>query len=131
MAAAFVAIGSAATAAPLNPAYRAEEFEFYLTDLGAKLLVVGAGKDSPAIAVAQKLGVPIARLVAHPERGAGTFSLEFDGGRGTPKTSARRDAGRHRAGAAHLRHDLAAEDRAARAPQCCGVGGAISATRSR
>jgi acyl-CoA synthetase (AMP-forming)/AMP-acid ligase II len=85
MAAAFLAIGSAATAAPLNPTYRAEEFEFYLTDLGAKLLVVGAGKDTPAIGVAQKLGVPIARLVAHPERGAGTFSLEFDGGPGTPK----------------------------------------------
>ena len=81
MAAAFLGIGSAATAAPLNPSYRAEEFEFYLTDLGAKLLVVAAGKDSPAIGVAQKLGVPIARLVAHPERGAGTFSLQFEGDR--------------------------------------------------
>ena len=80
MAAAFLAIGSAATAAPLNPSYRAEEFEFYLTDLGAKLLVVAAGKDSPSIGVAQKLGVPIARLVAHPERGAGTFSLEYGAG---------------------------------------------------
>src|SRR5262245_27946279 len=40
MAAAFLAIGSAATAAPLNPSYRAEEFEFYLTDLRAKLLIV-------------------------------------------------------------------------------------------
>ena len=80
MAAAFLAIGSAATAAPLNPSYRAEEFEFYLTDLGAKLLVVAAGKDSPSIGVAQKLGVPIARLVAHPEHGAGTFSLEYGAG---------------------------------------------------
>src|SRR5258708_3538906 len=77
MAAAFLAIGCAATAAPLNPSYRAEEFEFYLTDLRAKLLVVGAGKDTPAIGVAQKLGVPIARLVAQPERGAGTFSLQY------------------------------------------------------
>src|SRR5262245_19862634 len=41
MAAAFLSVGSAATAAPLNPGYRAEEFEFYLTDLNAKLLVVG------------------------------------------------------------------------------------------
>src|SRR5438105_12651700 len=40
MAAAFLTIGSAATAAPLNPGYKAEEFEFYLTDLRAKLLVV-------------------------------------------------------------------------------------------
>ncbi len=77
MAAAFLAIGSAATAAPLNPSYRAEEFEFYLTDLNAKLLVVAKGKDSPAVGVAEKLGVPIARLVANPEKGAGSFDLEF------------------------------------------------------
>ena len=79
MAAAFLSIGAAATAAPLNPSYRAEEFEFYLTDLDAKLLVVAAGKDSPAVGVAQKLGVPIARLTPHPERGAGTFSLQSEG----------------------------------------------------
>jgi acyl-CoA synthetase (AMP-forming)/AMP-acid ligase II len=77
MAAAFLGIASAATAAPLNPSYRAEEFEFYLTDLNAKLLVVAQGKDSPAIGVAQKLGVPIARLVPTPEKGAGSFGLDF------------------------------------------------------
>src|SRR5579871_1390231 len=32
MAVAFLAIASGATAAPLNPSYRADEFEFYLTD---------------------------------------------------------------------------------------------------
>ena len=80
MAAAFLSIGSAATAAPLNPTYRAEEFEFYLSDLNARLLVTTAGKDSPAVGVAQKLGVPIARLTAHPERGAGTFTLSYEGG---------------------------------------------------
>ena len=79
MAAAFLGIGSAATAAPLNPSYRAEEFEFYLTDLNAKLLVVAQGKDSPAIGVAEKLGVPIARLVPTPEKGAGSFGLDFSG----------------------------------------------------
>jgi oxalate---CoA ligase len=78
MAAAFLSIASAATAAPLNPTYRAEEFEFYLTDLNAKLLIVAAGKDSPAVGVAEKLGIPIARLRAHPERGAGAFSLEWE-----------------------------------------------------
>ena len=82
MAAAFLGIGSAATAAPLNPTYRAEEFEFYLTDLNAKLLVVAQGKDSPAVGVAQKLGVPIARLVPTPEKGAGSFGLDFSGANG-------------------------------------------------
>ena len=77
MAAAFLTVGSAATAAPLNPGYRSDEFEFYLTDLRAKLLIVAKGKDSPSVEVATRLGVPIARLVPHPERGVGTFTLEF------------------------------------------------------
>jgi oxalate---CoA ligase len=77
MATAFLSIANAATAAPLNPTYRAEEFEFYLTDLRAKLLIVAQGKDSPSVQVADKLGIPIARLVAHPEHGAGSFDLEF------------------------------------------------------
>src|SRR5947199_4870470 len=84
MAAAFLGIGSAATAAPLNPSYRAEEFEFYLSDLGARLLIVAAGKDTPALGVARKLNIPIARLIARPERGVGTFTLEFANS-GTPK----------------------------------------------
>jgi acyl-CoA synthetase (AMP-forming)/AMP-acid ligase II len=77
MATAFLAIAAGPTAAPLNPGYRADEFEFYLTDLRAKLLVIAAGKETPAEGVANKLGVPIARLVAQPEKGAGTFTLEF------------------------------------------------------
>jgi acyl-CoA synthetase (AMP-forming)/AMP-acid ligase II len=77
MATAFLGIAAGATAAPLNPSYRADEFEFYLTDLRAKLLVVAAGTETPATAVATKLGVPIAHLVAHPSRGAGSFELDF------------------------------------------------------
>src|SRR4030095_14402694 len=38
MAVAFLVAGSAATCAPLNPAYRASEFDFYLNDLHAKAL---------------------------------------------------------------------------------------------
>ena len=77
MAVAFLSVASGATAAPLNPGYRAEEFEFYLTDLKPKLLVVAQGKSSPAIDVAAKLGISVSRLVAQPERAAGTFVLEF------------------------------------------------------
>ena len=43
MAAAFVTIAQSATTAPLNPAYREEEFEFYLEYLKARALVVAAG----------------------------------------------------------------------------------------
>ena len=80
MAAAFLGTAAGATAAPLNPAYRTEEFTFFLTDLRAKLLLVGRDARSPAIEVAEKLGVPVARLVTRAERGAGAFTLEFPGG---------------------------------------------------
>ena len=59
MAAAFVAIACGATTAPLNPAYRADEFDFYLSDLNAKALLIQQGMDSPARAVATALRIPI------------------------------------------------------------------------
>ena len=76
MAAAFVSIAAGATTAPLNPAYRADEFEFYLTDLKAKALIVESGSESPAREVAQKLGVPLVELVPQRGEGAGTFTLK-------------------------------------------------------
>jgi oxalate---CoA ligase len=75
MAACFIACASGVTSAPLNPAYRADEFEFYLNDLNAKALIVEHDSSSPAIAVAQRLGVRIIDLVAEPALGAGHFSL--------------------------------------------------------
>jgi len=75
MASAFLSVAAAAASAPLNPAYRADEFEFYLNDLQARGLIVEAGSDSPAVAVARKLGVPVIELHAEPDRGAGAFRL--------------------------------------------------------
>ncbi|MGC2394819.1 MAG: AMP-binding protein, partial [Rhodomicrobium sp.] len=75
MAAAFLSVASHAASAPLNPSYKAEEFEFYLSDLGAKLLIVEAGSASPSIEVAKKLGVKIVSLTPDPDRGAGSFTL--------------------------------------------------------
>ncbi|MGH9902904.1 MAG: AMP-binding protein, partial [Pyrinomonadaceae bacterium] len=40
MLASFLAAATAATAAPLNPAYKLEEFRFYLEDTGARALIV-------------------------------------------------------------------------------------------
>lgn len=79
MATAFVTIASACTAAPLNIAYRADEFEFYLGDLKAKALVVAKGSDTPARAVAEKMGITILELVPLPDNGAGSFSLSTSG----------------------------------------------------
>jgi acyl-CoA synthetase (AMP-forming)/AMP-acid ligase II len=74
MAAAFIAIGAGATTAPLNPAYRADEFNFYLTDLKAKALVVQKGVATEARDVAAKLGVAVLEL--EPGEHAGSFTLE-------------------------------------------------------
>ncbi|MCC7276283.1 MAG: AMP-binding protein [Alphaproteobacteria bacterium] len=76
MAAAFVAVACGATTAPLNPGYRADEFDFYLGDLDARALIVERGSASPAIAVATARGVPIVELVADPSAPAGSFTLE-------------------------------------------------------
>ena len=78
MAAAFIAIASYATAAPLNPGYRADEFEFYMGDLRAKALVVEAGSASPALEVAHKMGVRVLTLRPALNGGAGAFTLHAD-----------------------------------------------------
>lgn len=78
MAAAFAAIGCTAVTCPLNPAYREEEYDFYLGDLSAKALVVEAGYDGPALASAQKLGVGVIRLRGDRAKPAGWFELDGD-----------------------------------------------------
>jgi oxalate---CoA ligase len=77
MATCFLGIAAGAAAAPLNPAYKNEEFEFYLTDLEPKILIVEEGQSSPAVDVATKLGIPVVRLRATPKKGAGSFTLLF------------------------------------------------------
>ena len=110
MATAFVGIAAAATAAPLNPAYRAEEFEFYLSDLSPRALVVERGSESPAREVAARLGIPVVELQPEPERGAGAFALSSPSA-SPPSTSIGRICRRlgHRAGSAYVGHDLASE----------------------
>lgn len=64
MAAAFFAVSAGASAAPLNPAYRAAELEFFLADLEAKALLVADGQESPARDVATALHIPVVELSA-------------------------------------------------------------------
>jgi acyl-CoA synthetase (AMP-forming)/AMP-acid ligase II len=80
MATSFLAVAAGCASAPLNPAYRADEFEFYLGDLNARGLIVEAGSASPAVAVARKLGIRIIELVGRPELGAGFFELTSEQG---------------------------------------------------
>ena len=76
-ASAFIACAGACATAPLNPAYRSEEFEFYLSDLKAKALLLAEAIESPARAVAERLGIAIITLQAETEGPAGQFRLQF------------------------------------------------------
>jgi acyl-CoA synthetase (AMP-forming)/AMP-acid ligase II len=76
MATAFLAIATGATAAPLNPGYRAEEFKFYLEDLNACALLVDENSESPALDVANQLDIPVLRLCVEEGAPAGSFTLE-------------------------------------------------------
>lgn len=78
MAAAFVTIAQCATTAPLNPAYRAEEFDFYLSDLRARAIVVPEGYDGPALIAAADHGLCVLRLTSYPDAAAGTFTLRAE-----------------------------------------------------
>ncbi|MEX0758071.1 MAG: acyl--CoA ligase, partial [Tistlia sp.] len=79
MAAAFLGVASHASAAPLNPAYRAEEFAFYLDDLDARAIVLAEGVDSPVRALAAARGLPLLELAVPQGAAAGVFELAGKG----------------------------------------------------
>ena len=70
----FLAVASCATAAPLNPGYRREEFRFYLYNLGAKALLARPGAAAEAHAAA-----PAGTLRLALEGEAGNLQLTIDG----------------------------------------------------
>ncbi len=80
MAACFTAVACHATAAPLNPACRQEEFEFYLSDLGARALIVAGEGRARARPAATRLGLQVIELVTRPALPAGTFQLRPSSG---------------------------------------------------
>ena len=73
MAAAFVTVAQSATTAPLNPAYKEDEFAFYLADLKARAIILEAGYDGPARAAAARFDLTVLELTATEP--AGTFTL--------------------------------------------------------
>lgn len=76
MATAFVTVAQSATTAPLNPAYKEDEFAFYLEDLKARAIVLEAGYDGPARAAAKRFDMTILELT--PTEPAGAFTLATD-----------------------------------------------------
>ncbi|MEX0323963.1 MAG: AMP-binding protein [Puniceicoccaceae bacterium] len=62
MAVSFLAVSSVCTSAPLNTAYKARDFQFYLDDLQAKAVILEEGQESEAIEVAAEKNIPVWRL---------------------------------------------------------------------
>ena len=77
MATSFLAISSYMSAAPLNPNYKSEEFEFYLKDLKPKIVLVEKNSENVVTEVAKKLGIPVCELKNSESNLAGDFNL-FD-----------------------------------------------------
>ena len=87
MAVAFLSVIAGAACAPLNPAYQKKEFDFYLSDIDARAVIVQTGMDSPVRSVAGPRNIPIIELTPLKEAEAGLFHLEFTGKTSTnPKT---------------------------------------------
>ncbi|HEY1204980.1 MAG: amino acid adenylation domain-containing protein [Bryobacteraceae bacterium] len=76
MAAAFLSVAAGAVCAPLNPAYREAEFDFYLSDLEPQTIIVEREAASPAIAAAEARGIEILYLQPLEKEPAGSFSIE-------------------------------------------------------
>ena len=77
MASSFLSISSYMSAAPLNPSYKQEEFEFYLDDLKPKFLLVEPNSKSLAVIAAKNLNIPVFEMKISNNQPLGTFEL-FD-----------------------------------------------------
>lgn len=75
MATAFVAVSSYMSAAPLNPAYKQSEYQFYLDDLKPKLVIVAQDSDNPVRHAAAELGIEVVEAVVGENDPAGVFHL--------------------------------------------------------
>jgi hypothetical protein len=121
MAAAFVTVAQVATTCPLNPAYKEDEFAFYLEDLKAKAIILMEGEEGPAHRGGRAAGTG---------RGPAGARCRWRRGRlFAARRRQRRDGGQRCAGPggcgadpAYLGHDLAAQDRAAPAIEPRGLG---------
>jgi acyl-CoA synthetase (AMP-forming)/AMP-acid ligase II len=75
MAVAFLGVSAVATCVPLNPACGSSEFDVYFTELRPKAVIIQAGIDVPARAVAQAHSLQVIELSPVVEAEAGIFRL--------------------------------------------------------
>ena len=74
-AACFLGVACAATAAPLNPAFRSHELDYYFEDLRPAAVIVPPVTPAPVLAVAESRGIPVLVAVSDPGASAGVFGL--------------------------------------------------------
>jgi acyl-CoA synthetase (AMP-forming)/AMP-acid ligase II/thioesterase domain-containing protein/acyl carrier protein len=75
MAVSLLAVMVGQAAAPLNPDYSDEEFDFYLRDVEAKALLTQAGMNSPSRKAARARKIPVIELYTDSRAEAGSFRL--------------------------------------------------------
>jgi acyl-CoA synthetase (AMP-forming)/AMP-acid ligase II len=87
MAVAFVTVAGVATTCPLNPAYKEDEFAFYLADLKAKAIVLMADEAGAAHKAALAMNLAVLRLSFDAADPAGVFTLTAERSAGTADTT--------------------------------------------
>ena len=89
LAAAFLAVSSAAVCAPLNPTYRLSEFDFYLSDLRAEVMIVAPEADSQLRQLAERRRMRVLEVQPLGSSEAGAISLSD--GRARKRTDSQLD----------------------------------------
>ncbi len=75
MASSFLAISSYMSAAPLNPSYKSEEYEFYIKDLNPKIVLVEKNSENPVVDVAKKLKIELCEINPEKDGPSGIFNI--------------------------------------------------------
>ena len=77
MASSFLTLSSYMSAAPLNPSYKTNEYEFYLKDLNPKIVIVEPNSSNEVVGVAKNLSIPVCEIKIKKDDPSGLFNL-FD-----------------------------------------------------
>jgi len=77
MASSFLTLSSYMSAAPLNPSYKTNEYEFYLKDLNPKIVIVEPNSSNEVVGVAKNLNIPVCEMKIKKDDPSGLFNL-FD-----------------------------------------------------
>lgn len=75
MATSFLGVAACATCAPLNPAYTAAEFRFYLEDIQAHAVIIGQDELGPIRGLAAEMRLPVLEIVSDPAAPAGLVRI--------------------------------------------------------